>query len=259
VDLVNFTQLAYLNSAAVMSDSRVVDTVDWGYLMTPSAKDRWLNAVARCRLSPRRFAEIRDLANAFDRWGINFNWHHWPDSHPDLLNFLLKDLGLVRIADGDFLTKAIEQNSASTPGSKDIVALDESNFDSYIRAKMLGWNNGPQQKTEIEIAARHLMKDPRNQTWVLVQNGEVVGAASSHNDGKAAYLRGDFVVPDLRGKGFYRRLIEFRERALLAKGVHSLTVIADRETSAPIYKKMNYAIQGEVHVLARKKTQWVSL
>ena len=252
-----FTQVAYLNAAAVRGDSRVIETEELAYVITPSSLERWYNAVSRCLLPPDRFDEINQLIEQFG--DSNFNWHLWPDSSPQLLDFLVHKLRFQEIGTASFLTKTLKVELKSYIPRNQIVPLSDSTFDSYLQAKMHAWNNSADQISEIEKAALYSMNNPKHSTFVLLENRRVLAAVSSYSDSNCAYLRGDFVVPEHRGRGLYKELIQFRETELIKSQIHTLAVIADEETSAPIYKKMNYSFKGKIRVLAKKHSRWVSL
>lgn len=254
-----FTQHAYLTTAAVRDDSKIIESPEMAYLITPSCSERWMNSVVRCTYKYESFNEIRQVTNVFDHEGINFNWHLWPSSNSKLAAFLENSLGMLSLGTGKFFTKLISKNSGSPHEDSVVAPLAEKYFDRYIDAKMCGWGNSSNQRHEIEAAARRLMKDPRNSTFLLLMNEVVVAAVSSFAQDGCAYLRGDFVVPEYRGKGFYKKLIKFRELELARTGIRWLTTIADVGSSAPIYQKMDYSDQGDISFFARKKSLWVSL
>lgn len=213
-----------------------------------------MNSVVRMLHAPEQFSEVDAICQRFEKNKCNFNWHLWPSSHPKLLECLTKEKGLVVIGSCDFLTKAVSSGLAEP-----LEALSNENLAEYLDAKLVGWGNDAKWRPEMELAARALMKDPRNRTDLLRVTGRVVGAVSSYSENGFAYLRGDFVIPEHRGRGLYRKMILAREADLAQRGVKTLCVIADESTSSPIYQKLGYAKQNEIVILAKRKSPWISL
>lgn len=249
-----FTQHAYLQTAAVRSDSQVEVSEAIAFVRTPSSPERWMNSVVRMLHPPERFSEVDALCARFEKNDANFNWHVWPSSHPKLLAYLTQKKGLVNLGCCDFLTKPADSEKAGF-----LEPLSEGNLSAYLDAKLLGWGNDPKWREEMERAARFLMRDPRNHTGLLKHSGRVIGAVSSHCESEFAYLRGDFVIPEFRGRGLYREMILTREATLKHCGIKTLCVIADESSSSPIYRKLGYQKRNEIVVLAKRKTSWVSL
>jgi GNAT superfamily N-acetyltransferase len=168
-------------------------------------------------------------------------------------------MNMHRLGSLDFICKPLKTSELVLQNDVGFKELSPETFEDYVTAKMAGWNNTPQWQSEIEQAARVAFEDSRQTTILLILDSRIVGAVGSFIAGDTAYLRGDFVVPEFRGRGLYRKLITYREQVLSSLGVKLLTVLADQETSSPIYQKLGYAKTAEIALLSRQRSPWVSL
>jgi len=258
-NLSDFTQLAYLKSAAIRPDAELHCDARLAYLLTPSRPERWYNGFARCHYGPEDFDKLAKLTQDLKKRGINFNWHLWTgSSHPALYEFLTQRVGMVSVARGQFLSKAIVPTASAAHGTH-LRPLGPEHLEDFVRAKMLGWGNAPEHAAEIRAAAAHALGDPRHVSLGLWQGARLVAAVSAYCENHLAYLRGDFVLPECRGRGHYRELLSYREAFLAARGVRHLTGIADESTSEPILRRQGYEIHETIRVLALRPTPWVSL
>ncbi|HVJ64792.1 MAG TPA: GNAT family N-acetyltransferase [Bdellovibrionota bacterium] len=258
-NLSDFTQLAYLKSAAIRPDAEVHSDARLAYLLTPSRPERWYNGFSRCHYGPEDFETLARLTLDLKKRGINFNWHLWTgSSHPALYEFLTQRVGMVPVARGQFLSKEITPDTIAT-SDFDMRPLGPEHLEDFVRAKMLGWGNTDEVRAEVRAAAEYHLGDPRNVSLGLWQDSHLVAAVSAYCENHMAYLRGDFVLPDLRGRGLYRELVAYREAFLAARGVRYLTGIADESSSEPILRRQGYEIHESIRVLALRPTPWVSL
>lgn len=259
-----FTQSAYLRTAAINLDSKIFESDQLSYVQSFSAPERWFNSVVRLTRDPRSFKEVQDLIQEFDSKNINFNWHVWHSTAPqNLIPFLINEVEMTAMGKVDFLKKELHPVQENFRVLEDlstcIFRLDSQFLDRYVDAKVKGWKSRTEDKSEIERAAMKHLEDPRNDTYVFMRQSQVIGAVGSFSDSQMAYLRGDFVIPEFRNQGFYKKLIRYREAALSAKGITHLTVLADPDSSSPIYQKLNYNKLSEISIFARKKSAWLSL
>lgn len=258
--LEQFTQRAYLATAAVWSDSQVMDSPSLAYVSSAGSPERWSNAVVRCLYGPKDFFKIKTLSEEFDRRAINFNWHLWPSSHPELYTFLTNEIGLVNIGQGLAITKHLSTDDTEAESSPtEIVPLNAQLLDQYVEAKIIGWPTPATLRPQIREAAQKFLANAQNETFVLCRIKKVVAALSAYTENEKGYLRGSFVIPEFRGQGLFGQLLRHCEKTLARKSIALLVGIANQDTSAAACLKNQYKVFGEISVLARKKSPWLSL
>ena len=71
-------------------------------------------------------------------------------------------------------------------------------------------------------------------------DGKPVGAAGIMRRPKSAYLMGGAVLPEYRGRGIYRALIEARLARLRAENVELVTTQPKESTAAPILEALGF-------------------
>jgi GNAT superfamily N-acetyltransferase len=78
--------------------------------------------------------------------------------------------------------------------------------------------------------------------------GEPAGTAGFIVKARCAYLVGGNVLPQFRGRGVYRALLDQRLSAVAARGIHLAVTQAREATSAPILEALGFESLYRSHV-----------
>jgi GNAT superfamily N-acetyltransferase len=104
--------------------------------------------------------------------------------------------------------------------------------------------------TDDELRARYEeYRDPDNpgRSFIALIDGRVVGASFAAFGDAGVNLFGGSVLPEARGRGVYRALVQARWEAAAARGTPALTVQAGR-LSRPICERLGFVFLAPVRV-----------
>ena len=101
-----------------------------------------------------------------------------------------------------------------------------------------------------EVRARyeeHMADRDVGQSFLAIVEGRVVGTAYAAFGAVGLNLFGAAVVPDARGRGVYRALLQTRWAVAVARGTPALTVQAGR-MSLPVCERLGFQLVGRARV-----------
>ena len=213
-----------------------------GYLAFPRGPG--LLAVQRIRLAPDRVdstrAEIHEVAR--QRSAERIEWYVSELSEPA---DLATRLGLGR---HETLAALALTSAPEASGAFDI--REVRTLDDYITAQKLdsAVNDWPIADDEEYARAWETARE-RFLVWLALDDGRAVGMARCAVSEHALMMVGGAVLPDARGRGVYRALVEARWASAAARGIPAL-VTAANDQSAPILRRLGFAELGEIGVYA---------
>lgn len=221
-----------------LPDTRVITRPGWVQLITPSLRQGGLNEVSVAVLSPGEADGVIDATLAeYRRLGLCFRWSVPPDSAPDDLADRLAARGLER---GEVMAMAGLTSRASAP--RDGITVEQvgaETVDEFTRVMGKGWEVDP---VPLAVLNRTLVASPERGHYLFLARrlGEPVGVATYAAFERSAYLMGAVVLPEYRGLGLYRALVEARSAHAAARGLRLATSQARPDTSAPILAHLGF-------------------
>jgi GNAT superfamily N-acetyltransferase len=115
----------------------------------------------------------------------------------------------------------------------------------YTRASALAWGYPPPSAADIDQAYATLTPGYFTGYW----DATPVGAAGYTLAGEVARLWGAATVPEFRGRGIYRALVQARLADAAGRGATLALVHAEQATSSPILQRLGFTVYGQQRVL----------
>lgn len=115
----------------------------------------------------------------------------------------------------------------------------------YAQASALAWGYPPPSETGIDDAYAALTPGYFTGYW----DGTPVGAAGYTRAGEVARLWGAATVPQFRGRGIYRALVQARLADAAGRGAALALVHAEQASSSPILQRLGFTVYGQQRVL----------
>ncbi len=111
---------------------------------------------------------------------------------------------------------------------------------------------GLSQADEKENIARYLARNP-GQSFVATEDGALVGAVLSGNDGRRGFLHHLAVAPGVRRRGVGRELVKRSLAALAAQGMRKchIFVIAANEEGKGFWRRIGWEERSTLVVMSR--------
>lgn len=215
------------------------------------------NVVQRVRIDPadveRVVEEVRALFRS--RGKTAMTWEVGPSTRPADLAERLLALGMAldhepEVA-GMVLTRSIEARASSVEVRR-VTSL--ADFCAHARIYHLCFDRGAPPPTDADLAVdfeRRRGREPHLARYLALSSGAPIAAADAVLSEHAVVLCGGATLPDARGKGAYRALVEARFREAEARGTPVLVVQAG-SMSRPILSRMGFEEVTRVRVLLDK-------
>ena len=253
------TQEMYLKAAALYPDSHLNIDEKISYVTSVSGQGRWANAVVDLNTFEDEIdSELKLLMNSYVKFGINFNWQSW-SINPNFkkINASLNEKGFKYLGELQCLYHGLKQSNP-THTELQFEYVNQENYLDFLSAKIKGWHCPKDLQNELDYLIRAELEDHRHWCFLIKTNGSHCGAGNMFVDSKWAYLRGDCVIPECRGKGYYKDFIHFRLEELTNSGYEHAVTIADSGTSAPIFKKCGFEFISKIDLWALQAGPWVT-
>ncbi len=171
--------------------------------------------------------------------GVPFRWDVGPSTRPRDMAERLKAVGFRYFE----TVEGLVGHASRFDGARhDVIEVGPERIDDYLRAMQRGWNMPPagtarfREECELEFAR------PQRMTHYFVArvDGEPAGASALAMHDGFAHFSGASVDPKFRGRGAYRRMIEYRMAFLRERGMDEVTNHCVAATSAPICKRLGF-------------------
>ncbi len=101
-------------------------------------------------------------------------------------------------------------------------------YDLWLHTPGMGLNTTDDSREGIE---RYLKRNPAT-CFVAEDGGRLIGVIMAGHDGRRGYIYHTAVLPECRGRGIGRRLVERAMAALEAEGIHKAALVAFKQNEA---------------------------
>jgi ribosomal protein S18 acetylase RimI-like enzyme len=216
-----------------LPDLQVIERPGWLQIVTPSIKTGGLNEVIYSSLDEHEADSTIDTAIAMYRdLGLKFRWNAGPGSGPADLGDRLERRGLAQS-----IGRGMARSTESDDKIGDVVEVDATTVDQFTHVMAAGWSG---DATALLALHRHVLAEARQHLFLAYRDGVPAAAASYVPFPRSAYMIGGVVLPDYRGRGLYRALVQARMAHARARGITLATSHARESTSAPILEKLGF-------------------
>ncbi len=229
---------------------RVIDRPGWLQLINSAGRSVYQNTVYIAEF-PASTSE-KELENSVDaaiaeytELGLSFRWIIGPWTRPANLEALLlrKGFSLGRQVYG--MTREAPMDASAADPRLAVEVVDASNIERWARTYCKAWEM-PEGSLPAQLAyAESCLADPRFTNYLAYVDGIPAAVASSSFLAHSAYFSNSAVVPEFRGKGVFRKLVESHCRAAVEAGRPIASLFAFEDTSFPILKKMGFEVDCE--------------
>ncbi len=209
-------------------------------MITPSLKQGGINEVVYCKLSPEEADEVIDRTIAEYRAnGSKFRWPVPPDVEPHDLGARLEKRGFKSMIIRALARPTGPLEKIATDPKISVEEVDLSNVDHFTQMIARGWGMDP---VPLDVFHRALLSSPerRHHLFLARYGGEPAGASNMAMFPRSMFMQGAVTVPEYRGRGIYRAMVETRLELAAARGVPLATIHANAATSAPILAKLGF-------------------
>ena len=217
-----------------------------------------LTIVQRLRLRPEQVpdavSQVRELAAGRGRTCITW-WVGDSATPADLVDRLLAE-GLVRseLPVSEPLYGALALVRPPAGASEGVAARRIESFEEFQLASEIthaAFGHTEEQRDGFRQAAPMLYELERQDlsaTYLAFVEGEAVGSATAVFADAAVMLVGGATLPEARGRGCYRALVQARWDDAVRRGTPALVVQAG-EMSRPILERLGFELVSELRVL----------
>jgi hypothetical protein len=180
-----------------------------------------------------------------------FNWHVGPSSTPTDLEQRLVRHGLVVQERPRLMTARLPLGGAWRDAG---VRIAEATDREASRLQLeLAHHTGEDLERSLNERMRYLDLAGRRTHFFIAFLGDLPVANAGYrwsSDGRCMYLVGAETVEAYRGRGIYQSLVGHRARLAHERGCEIVSILANRNTSAPILARHGFADHGDQPRLA---------
>jgi GNAT superfamily N-acetyltransferase len=183
---------------------------------------------------------------------VGFHWHVGPSSTPEDLEARLVAHGLVAMERPRLMTAGLPLAGVWRDSGARIVEVADR--DMARLSLELAHHTGEDLERSLNERMAYLALPTRRTHFLVVFLGDVPVANASYrwsSDGRCMYLTGAETAETYRGRGVYQSLISYRARLAHERGCEIVSILANRNTSAPILRRHAFADHGEQPRLGR--------
>lgn len=130
-------------------------------------------------------------------------------------------------------------------------------YDLWLNTPGMGLNTTDDSREGI---ARYLRRNPAT-SFVAMDGDRIIGVIIAGHDGRRGYIYHTAVLPECRGQGIARRLVDSALSALEAEGIHKVAlVVFDRnEKGNAFWEKMGFTTREDLVYRNRALTELVRI
>lgn len=249
IDLSLAVEDCVIASAWKQADSQIIDKPDVYKLINTETPYEFMNGVYRSRFGPNTAAkEIEEHFRVFREKKVSFRWYVFPQSKPADLDERLQKFNPTTVTEMQGLYANTDDRHFQMPEGVVVEALSSENIEDYIETSNAGWGQTGPQAEKIRLKVRRdfekgEMGDYR--CFLAKYAGQPAATGLMRVVNKVGYFYGGSTRPEFRGKGAYRGLVCHRLRLLEAENVPLAIVLARKNTSAPICRKLGFQVACE--------------
>jgi hypothetical protein len=212
------------------------------------------NLVQRLRVAPDQVealvAEVHALFRARGRTAIT--WETGPSTEPADLHDRLLALGMVPDDEPEVAGMVLSHAPSETAPDVTVKRAESfADFSAHATILRRCFAPGQPDPTEAELAVdfeRRRGREPHLIRYLAFADGRAIAAADAVLVDGGVVLCGGATLPEARGKGAYRALVEARWHAAVARGTPVLVVQAGA-MSKPILERLGFEEVARVRVL----------
>jgi GNAT superfamily N-acetyltransferase len=218
---------------------RVIARPGWWQLITPAFKHGSSNEVALAVLEPRDADAVIDRTIAeYRRLGVRFRWTVGPDSRPLDLGERLEQRGLVRREMRGMVRECAGMPLAEVDPRVSVELVDAAGEPEFTHVLAQGWEMDPAPLAPYHVSVLR-DRSRRTQLFLARYDGRPAGAATASSSGRTSHLVGGVILPEFRGRGLYRTLVQRRLTAAAERGIEIATTHAGA-MSGPVLERLGF-------------------
>ncbi len=235
---------APLGTHVPRDDVRIVRRPGWYQVIRPNAADSSTNEVIISKLSAAEADDVIDQTCAeYASLGLRFKWILDPRTEPTDMGRRLRARGFESwLARGMCCSLTLP---IDVPNELEVDVVTAATLDDFVSVMCEGWQIDP---TLVQPDSVALLHSPIHTLFVARHGAIPVGTAFAARQRRSTYLMGAVVLPEHRGKGAYRALLQGRLRHAADTGAILATTQARETTSAPILKQLGFETVCDIEV-----------
>lgn len=221
-----------------------VENDNWAQVTT-NIKASFLNGIYKCKLNVDEASEvIKNSISYYEDNKIPFRFKVSPLSNPSNLETILKRHGLYLKENLYGLYADSEKLKISANANVNIEELTDDLFEDWLEVQRLAWNVPEEGILYLRLKGVQVYP-PLKRGFIAYYNNTPVGSSGLCLFENYAFFVGSAVVPQYRGMGIYKSLLDHRMQ--IAKTLKLPIVIHCLEnTSAPICLKLGFEMICEI-------------
>lgn len=241
VELVDEVLRAPRRFTVGLPDTEVIDRPGWHQVRTPSITMGALNDVSLAVLPPHEVEPAIDrVLDDYRERGAVVRWYVGPDWRPLDFGERLARRGLAR-SEVWGMARAIAGAPIEVPDAVEHVAGEGEGLEALSDVMARGWSA---DRTIIHRLHRAQLAHPAGRVRFYLARVDGVPAGAGGYivaSERTAYLVGAVVLPEFRGRGLYRALVDARIEDARRRGLTLAVSHASATTSGPILARMGFA------------------
>lgn len=231
--------LAPIGCAILSRDTQVIERAGWYQTITPSTGTTQGNEVVWSQIAAGDVERVVDETIAqYAVHRVPFRWCVNPLTEPSSVGATLEARGFTsHIGRGMAIEprRWVPREAAVT-----VEKVSEANLADYYDAWSRGWETTSPDPDEWCAEHARALATGRFHFYLARVDGQAAGTAGFVTKPRCAYLVGGNVLPQFRGNGVYRALLDVRFAELRTRGVELAVTHAREATSAPILEKLGF-------------------
>jgi hypothetical protein len=241
---------APLGGLMLEPDSQIIERPGWYQILTPSVRDPSLNEVILSRIEVREADErVEEVFSQYRQIGTEFKWSIGPMSNAAAIEPIISGHALDSWSfRGMFIDTKSKVDAAA---GLQVERVQRENFSEFIDVYLSGWGLENFRKAAEEKFSAVTEPDGSQRYFLVKKAGTPIASAGTILKDDCGYLVGAVVLPEFRGSGAYRALLQSRLEDLQACRRTYAVTHAREATAAPILAKLGFqtAFQARIYKL----------
>jgi GNAT superfamily N-acetyltransferase len=186
-----------------------------------------------------------------------FTWHVGPSSSPGDLEQRLLRRGLVVQVRPRMMTIGLPLRGDWGTGSE-IRIVEVADAETARVGLQLAHHEGAELARDLDERMAYLAVPSRRGGFLVAFIGRTPVANASYRysaDGRCLYLTGAETVDAFRGRAIYKSLVAYRAARAVERGCTVASILANRDTSAPILARHGFTDHGDLPRLGSPEAQ----
>jgi GNAT superfamily N-acetyltransferase len=237
------TCLAPIGCALMARDTQIVEREGWYQVITPSSGSIAGNEVVLSRIAADDAdAVVRETMATYAAARVPFRWSVGPLTEPADFGATLEAHGFEPSDGRGMAIAPADWVSAPRPAGVIVEASTPETIDDFLAVFEAGWGEharvaDPAARRDDHVRA---LATGRFHMFVARRGGVLAGSAGFITKARSAFLVAGVVLPEHRGAGIYRALLDERLRRIAGLGLPLAITHARESTSAPILERLGF-------------------